>query len=142
MKPGQTQAGSGTTPTLLAGGKLVAITDNADPINVLAFQRAVRPHGKRLVCKEPVFEEGASATDQSLIGAGRTLIAENNHGYSIPNTQFGRHERAGAPGGPRQPRAQRLPHGLALGRDRAVGGAEGVLEDGPRLHLHEAGGRP
>ncbi len=89
VKPGQTQAGSGTTPTLLAGGKLVAITDNADPINVLAFQRKARPNGKRLVCKEPVFSEGASATDQSLIGAGRTLIAENNHGYSIPNTQFG-----------------------------------------------------
>ncbi len=89
VKPGQTQAGSGTTPTLLAGGKLVAITDNADPINVLAFQRRKRPHGKRLVCKEAVFSEGASATDQSLIGAGRTLIAENNHGYSIPNTQFG-----------------------------------------------------
>ncbi len=89
VKPGQTQAGSGTTPTLLAGGKLVAIADNADPVNVLAFRRAVRPRGKRLVCKEPVFEEGASATDQSLIGAGRTLIAENNHGYSIANTEFG-----------------------------------------------------
>ena len=58
VKPGQTQAGSGTTPTLLAGGKLVAITDNADPINVLAFQRKARPNGKRLVCKEPVFEKG------------------------------------------------------------------------------------
>ena len=89
VKPGQTQAGSGTTPTLLAGGKLVAIADNADPVNVLAYRRAVRPQGKRLVCKEPVFEEGASATDQSLIGAGRTLIAENNHGYSIANTELG-----------------------------------------------------
>ena len=42
-KPGQTQAGSGTTPTLLAGGKLVAITDNDDPMNVLAFKRAINP---------------------------------------------------------------------------------------------------
>jgi len=89
VKPGQTQAGSGTTPTLLAGGKLVAITDNDDPMNVLAFKRAINPHGKRKVCKEPLFEAGASATDQSLIGAGRSLIAENNFGYSIPATQSG-----------------------------------------------------
>jgi hypothetical protein len=89
VKPGQTQAGSGTTPTLLAGGKLVAIADNADPENIMAFRRAVKPHGRRLVCSEPVFSEGASATDQSLIGAGRTLIAENNHGYTIANTEMG-----------------------------------------------------
>ena len=89
VKPGQTQAGSGTTPTLLAGGKLVAITDNADPMNVLAYRRAVDPKKHRLVCKEPLFEAGASATDQSLIGSGRSLIAENNYGYSIAATQAG-----------------------------------------------------
>ncbi len=50
-KPGQTQAGSGTTPTLMAGGRLVAITDNADPMHVMAFRRAVDPQKKRLVCK-------------------------------------------------------------------------------------------
>jgi hypothetical protein len=89
IKPGQTQAGSGTTPTLIAGGKLVAITDNADPMNVLVYRRGVKPNKRRLVCKEPLFEEGASATDQSLIGAGRTLIAENNYGYSIAATESG-----------------------------------------------------
>jgi hypothetical protein len=95
VKPGQTQAGSGTTPTLLAGGKLVAITDNDDPMNVLAFKRAINPHGRRKVCKEPLFEAGASATDQSLIGAGRSLIAENNFGYSISATQSGRTSEPG-----------------------------------------------
>ncbi|HYH60638.1 MAG TPA: hypothetical protein VD766_02115 [Solirubrobacterales bacterium] len=89
VKPGQTQAGSGTTPTLLAGGKLVAITDNADPMNVHVYRRAVHTKAKRRVCKEPLFEPGASATDQSLIGAGRSIIAENNYGYSIPATQGG-----------------------------------------------------
>jgi hypothetical protein len=89
VKPGQTQAGSGTTPTLLAGGKLVAITDNADPMNVLAYRRAIDPKKQRLVCKEPLFEAGASATDQSLIGSGRSLIAENNYGYSVAATQAG-----------------------------------------------------
>ena len=90
MKPGQTQAGSGTTPTLHARGRLVAITDNADPVNVMVLRRAVNPRKGRVVCREPLFKEGASATDQSLVGAGRTLIAENNHGYSIANTEFGR----------------------------------------------------
>ena len=89
VKPGQTQAGSGTTPTLMAGGRLVAITDNADPVNVMAFRRAVDPKRRRLVCKEAIFEENASATDQSLVGTGRSIIAENNHGYSIANTEGG-----------------------------------------------------
>ena len=88
-KPGQTQAGSGTTPTLLARGRLVAITDNADPVHVMAFRRAVHPRKRRKVCREPLFGKGASATDQSLIGAGRAIIAENNFGYSIANTEGG-----------------------------------------------------
>ena len=82
-KSGQTQAGSGTTPTLL-GTDFVAITDNADPINVVVYQRGVRADGERMVCKQPVFERGASSTDQSLIGVNRSLIVENNHGYSSP----------------------------------------------------------
>lgn len=89
VKPGQTQAGSGTTPTLLAGGRLVAISDNADPVNVVAFKRAVKAHRPRRVCKEPIFDEGASSTDQSLIGAGRSIIAENNYGYSVAATEGG-----------------------------------------------------
>ena len=88
-KPGQTQAGSGTTPTLMAGGRLVAITDNADPIHVMAFRRAVDPQKKRLVCKRRLFSKGAGSTDQSLIGAGRALIAENNYGYSVTATEGG-----------------------------------------------------
>jgi hypothetical protein len=89
VKPGQTQAGSGTTPTLLARGRYVAITDNADPMAVMAFKRARNAHGNRVVCREPVFKKGASDTDQSLIGAGRSLIAENNYGYSIAATEQG-----------------------------------------------------
>jgi hypothetical protein len=89
IKPGQTQAGSGTTPTVMGGGRYVAITDNADPVHVMAFQVRANPEGRRVVCREPVFSKGASSTDQSLIGAGRALIAENNHGYSVMNTQNG-----------------------------------------------------
>ena len=79
QKPGQASAGSGTTPTLMGEG-LVAITDNADPMNVLVYRRA----GGRPICRQPVFEKGASATDQSLIGTGRSLVVENNYGYSGP----------------------------------------------------------
>jgi hypothetical protein len=79
MKPGQTEVGSGTTPTLTPSG-LVAITDNSDPINIAVFRR----RDGAFVCHAPVFEKGASNTDQSLIGAGSSFIAENNYGYSGP----------------------------------------------------------
>jgi hypothetical protein len=80
-KPGQSDAGSGTTPTLM-GGDRVTITDNADPMDVVVYKRARSITGSRLVCSEPVFQPGASATDQSLIATDRSIIAENNYGYS------------------------------------------------------------
>jgi hypothetical protein len=84
-KPGQVDAGSGTTPTILPGG-YVAITDNADPMDVTVYRTAVRlaRHQRRVVCQVPVFDKGASATENSLIGSGRSLIAENNYGYQDP----------------------------------------------------------
>jgi hypothetical protein len=81
VKPGQAEAGSGTTPTLMKGG-YVAITDNADPMNVVVYRRAVK--GKRIVCQVPVFNKGAGATENSLITAGRSLFVENNYGYQDP----------------------------------------------------------
>jgi hypothetical protein len=47
-----------------------------------------RPHlpagVKRRVCTVPVFKKGASATENSLLTAGRALIVENNYGYQDP----------------------------------------------------------
>ncbi len=83
VKPGQTQAGSGTTPTLI-GRRYVTITDNADPMNVLVYQRQRGVSGPRLVCRQPVFNKGASATDQSLIASRNSIIVENNYGYTGP----------------------------------------------------------
>lgn len=85
VKPGQADAGTGTTPTLLKGG-YVAITDNADPMNVVVYRTAarLRKGQKRAVCQVPVFERGKSATENSLIGAGLSLIVENNYGYTDP----------------------------------------------------------
>ena len=82
-KPGQVSPGSGTTPTLV-GSEYVAITDNADPMDVVVYRRGRTVTGGRLACTQPVFEPGAGATDNSLIGAGRSLIVENNYGYSGP----------------------------------------------------------
>jgi hypothetical protein len=85
VKPGQADAGTGTTPTLMKGG-FVAITDNADPMNVVVYRTALRLRRgqKREVCEVPVFDKGKSATENSLIGAGRSLIVENNYGYTDP----------------------------------------------------------
>jgi len=38
------------------------------------------------VCKVPVFGKGASATENSLISVGSSLIAENNSGFTDPLT--------------------------------------------------------
>jgi hypothetical protein len=78
-KPGQTQAGSGTTPTIFAR-KYVTITDNADPMNVLVYRR----DDGALVCKQPVFAKGAGSTDNSLIATDSSIVVENNYGYTGP----------------------------------------------------------
>ena len=79
LKPGQVSAGSGTTPTLHGDG-WVSITDNADPMHVVVYRRSTG----RMVCEQAVFEKGAGSTDNSLIGAGHSLIVENNYGYTGP----------------------------------------------------------
>lgn len=83
-KPGQADAGTGTTPTIMDDG-YVAITDNADPMQVVVYRRDRNLRGKnRAVCKVPVFSKGASATENSLMGTKRSLIVENNYGYQDP----------------------------------------------------------
>ncbi len=84
-KPGQVDDGTGTTPTVMAGG-YVNITDNADPMDVVVYRTAVRlKRGQsRLLCRVPVFRRGASATENSVIVAGRSMVVENNYGYTGP----------------------------------------------------------
>ena len=87
QKPGQLAQGSGTTPTVLPGGR-VAITDNAEPRMHVAFYDT---HSGDLVCQVPVFERGASATENSLVSVGDGVVVENNHGYTGPlRTLLGR----------------------------------------------------
>ena len=79
VKPGQADAGSGTTPTLMSGG-YVAITDNADPMNVVVYRKQTG----RVKCRVAVFEPGASATENSLMASKHALFVENNYGYQDP----------------------------------------------------------
>jgi hypothetical protein len=84
-KVGQVDAGTGTTPLVMPGG-YVSITDNADPMDVVVYRTAPRVRRPRRVCRVPVFARGASATENSLIGAGRAMIVENNYGYHDPTS--------------------------------------------------------
>jgi hypothetical protein len=84
-KPGQFDAGSGTTPTLM-GKQYLSIADNAARMQVVVIRRARRlPRGqRRVVCEQPVFRRGAGATENSIIATGRSMIVENNYGYFPP----------------------------------------------------------
>ncbi len=85
-KPGAINQGSGTTPTLLdvpcADGtvrKLCGITDNADSrVNLVVYDRIT---GENIV-NVPLFEEGYSVSENSLIAYGRSFIVENNYSES------------------------------------------------------------
>lgn len=78
-KVGSINQGSGTTPTLFSD--YVTITDNADSqINLLVYRRSAEHN--RLVCKQPLFSPGQSATDNSMIAFGNAVLVENNAGFS------------------------------------------------------------
>ncbi|MCB0869253.1 MAG: hypothetical protein KDB52_00305 [Solirubrobacterales bacterium] len=82
IKPGQADAGTGTTPDILSGG-YVTIVDNANPENIVVYRTADKLKGKkRKVCEVPVFSRNGSATENSLITTGRSIIVENNYGYT------------------------------------------------------------
>jgi hypothetical protein len=88
-KPGLITRGSGTSVTLLGDESgYVAVTDNAEPRIHLLFIRRISGD---TVCSLPLFKEGRSATDITLVGfegaddAGDpngiySVIAENNWG--------------------------------------------------------------
>jgi hypothetical protein len=84
-KPGQFDAGSGTTPTLM-GKQYLSIADNAARMQVVVLRRAkhLKPGQHRLVCEQPVFRKGAGATENSIIATGRAMVVENNYGYFPP----------------------------------------------------------
>jgi len=86
-KVGTINQGSGTTPTLL-GERYVTITDNADGrINLIVYKRQQDIQGDRQVCSLPLFDEGHSVTDNSMVGYNRSIMIENNAGYTSASQQ-------------------------------------------------------
>jgi hypothetical protein len=73
VRPGQYELGSGTSPTILGEGKYVAITDNAEQLQVVVYRTDAKldPGEKRVVCEVPVFQGygGAGALSNSLVGS-------------------------------------------------------------------------
>lgn len=101
-KPGQLDAGTGTTPVVGGGGQYVGINDNEDPMEVAIYRTAVHPtrlvkrHRRwvrvrlpRQVCRVPVFGKGQGADENAMIAAGRSYLIENNYGYEGPQSLEG-----------------------------------------------------
>jgi hypothetical protein len=107
VRPGQYELGSGTSPTILGEGKYVAITDNAEQMNVVVYRtEAGLPPDQQVVCKVPVFNfpgGGKGANSNSLNGSHNSIIVQNTYGYLFDwDTLFdwgtGTLMRPGAPG--------------------------------------------
>jgi hypothetical protein len=90
-KPGVITRGSGSSVTLVGDAAgFVAITDNAEPrISVLFIRRS----DGELVCRVPLFDEGRSATDITLIGFEHADARGRGNGvYSVlVENNWGRH---------------------------------------------------
>lgn len=94
LKPGMMSQGSGQTPTLL--GDLVVIGDNAEPrMNILFLKRS----DGTLVGKIPVFAEGSSASENSVVGLVRQGVNGNEYSVILDNHYGIRREFMLMPGG-------------------------------------------
>lgn len=79
-RPGQLNAGSGTTPTLM-DDRFVAICDNApDQINLCIY----RQDNGELVSKLPLFGNEGSAVENSAVAYNNTFVVGNTFGYTDP----------------------------------------------------------
>jgi hypothetical protein len=89
IKPGQTEHGSGTTPTIIRRGTqhFVTITDNADPRMHVLVYRADKTAPGAPICSMPVFGANTGDTDNSLIAVGNSIVVENNYGYTGPSEE-------------------------------------------------------
>ncbi len=83
-KPGQLSWGTGATPTFFGprtGSEYVTITDNAAPReHLLVFDTATG----NPVCEVEVLPPGAGGTENSPIGAGRSVFVASTYGYPYP----------------------------------------------------------
>lgn len=81
QKVGTLSHGSGTSPTLI-GDDLITIADDGSPsTHVMVYKRGRDIEGDRVVCKQPIFEPGFSATENSLVAYENALIVQNDFGH-------------------------------------------------------------
>ena len=81
QKPGTLSHGSGTSPTLV-GDDLVTIADDGSPqTHIMVYKRGRDIEGSRVVCKEPIFKSGSSATENSLVAYRNALVVQNDYGH-------------------------------------------------------------
>lgn len=86
-KPGQLSWGTGSTPTFFGpelGEDYVAIVDNADPAVHLIVVRTRGRNAGDVVCTTPVLGRGGPGSENSPIGAGRTVVVASTYGYPYP----------------------------------------------------------
>ena len=84
VKSGQYSLGSGTSPTILGGGKYVTIADNAVPMKVVVFRTKdkLARGEKRQLGAIPVFTDLAGqGAENSLTGYRNSIVVENVYGY-------------------------------------------------------------
>jgi len=82
---GQLCIGSGTSPTIIGGGKYVTINDSGTPLKVLVFRTATRlkPGQRRLVGSTPVFADmDGQAAANSILGYRDSMVIQNSYGHS------------------------------------------------------------
>ena len=143
QKPGQFTRRLRHDPDLF-GRNYVAITDNADPMDVLVYRRA------RNTCtasggwsaRNRSSSRARATTENSLIGTGRALVVENNYGYAPPPDR--RTGGTTTPGidGSTSSRWRALPDEMAQRRDRPLGRAEALARERPGLPFTKPPGSP
>lgn len=83
-KPGQLSWGSGSTPTFFGPGngtEYVTIVDNADTtVGLQVYETATGA----TVCSVPVLLAGGPGSENSPIGAGRSVFVAATYGYPYP----------------------------------------------------------
>lgn len=85
--PGQLSWGTGSTPTFFGpdtGSDYVAIVDNADERVHLEVLRVDGPDAGTPVCSTAVLAEGGPGSENSPIGAGRSVFVAGTYGYPYP----------------------------------------------------------
>ena len=104
----------------------------------LVYRRGRRTRG-RAGLRVPVFTQGAGATDHSLIGTGRSMVVENNYGYSGPTsaTRAARHDARASSASTSTRTASGCHDACGAATSRALGRAQALARQRARLHVYE-----